>query len=101
MTTNFFPILTDWVPFRLFCSSVSLRSTSAHICTHTKKDDKREKRTEKIEKNKKDEKAPNRSKSEKSCRQQYNNNRQILSFMEAINIVGEKMTGNGPKMSNS
>ena len=31
----------------------------------------------------------------------HQNDRQMLSFMEAINVVGEKMTGNGPKMSNS
>ena len=31
----------------------------------------------------------------------HQNECQILSFMEAIDVVGEKMTGNGPKMSNS
>ena len=30
----------------------------------------------------------------------HQNECQNLSFVEAINVVGEKMTGNGPKMSN-
>ena len=31
----------------------------------------------------------------------HQNDHQILNFVGAINVVGEKMTGNGSKMSNS